>query len=386
MGLYRFRRSTFTAAKALFICLVFLFLTACTKPEALKVMPPLQSDEPSEQTEEENGGASNWRLPIQVPEGEFFKTFGWLNESELIYASNLASGSNLYSYSLGTGESRLILSSNTPIVTAAVSPDMKKILVHTSPSSFEAIVSIYDLEGNELMTQSFPSAELRAEWNPYVEDLALIIAFNEDWTYSSYQMDTNENHVDELDLPDPFAKWAGKELVAYLKWDENTPSFFAPLVIKDLKGDITSSLDEQYYHIEAYENLLVSISRDKLNEDQAVYTFYTPQLKELGSFVVPHLTKFSDWLVPFQAYSPGSETFAVFEPIRSGEADAYTEGFTLASYEIGGSREVILEGVDNQPIVYSPDGKTILYGYRLERLIDPRTKKVINLIEESGQN
>ncbi|WP_043933878.1 hypothetical protein [Bacillus sp. EB01] len=385
MELGRYIPTHMQASKMLIIFLISLFLSGCTEPKASKTLPPSHDDSQEEQ-EQGKTGTADWVVPINVPEGEFFKVFGWLGDSDILYASNLAAGSNLYSYSLETGENKLILSSKAPIVTAAVNPDLSRILVHTSPSSFEAIVTVYDLGGNELVSQSFPSAELHAEWNMYDENVALIVAFNEDWTYNSFRMDTNDHIVEEIELPDPFAKWVGKESIAYLKWNQDSPALFAPLEIMESGGEITASMDEQIYHIETYKDLIVAVSRDAQDETKALYTFFSQQLKALGSFTVPHLTRFSDWLVPYQDYSLAAGRFMVFEPVRSGEADAYTEGFTLASYEIGGSREVLIEGLDNQPIVASPNGRAILYGYRYERIIDPESKKIINLIEEFNSN
>ncbi|RDU35372.1 hypothetical protein DRW41_18100 [Neobacillus piezotolerans] len=368
-------------ARLLFICLVFFSLAACSQLKE-NTKPIAHPGNPEENEGQSAKPPENWKLPLKVPEGEFFKVFGWLNDSEVIFASNLTLGSNLYFYSLETGESKLILKTENPIVTVSINPQKTRLMVHTSPSSYEAVVTVYDTSGLELANQSYPSSELHVEWNPYEEDDLLIVAFNEDWSYKSFRMDAEERKVEEMDISDPFVKWIGRDKFAYLGWNEEAPSFFAPLVLQDVQGDVKTAPIRNLYHLEAYKNLIMGISAAGTEFERAIFAFYDNQLSPIFSFELPQLGRFSGWLVPFMDFNAGRQEFTIFEPVKSGDADTYTEGFILASHTFGGGRKVILEGAENQPIVSSPNGEAFLYGYRFEKMIDAAEKKILSLIQE----
>ncbi|WP_316572030.1 hypothetical protein [Neobacillus sp. YIM B06451] len=368
-------------ARLLFIFLLFFSLASCSQPKE-KAQPTGQSGDPIANGGQTAKQSEGWKLPLKVPEGEFFKVFGWLSDSEIVFASNLSLGSNLYRYSLETGESDLILMTENPIVTVSINPQKTRLMVHTSPSSYEAVVTIYDTNGNELANQSFPSSELHTEWNPYEVDDLLIVAFNEDWTYKAFRMNAADRKVEEIGIPNPFVKWIGKDKYAYLEWDEDNPTFFAPLVMQDIQGEKATAPFGNLYHLETYNNLILGISAAGEEFDKAIFTFYDTRLSQLLSFELPQLGRFSGWLVPFMDFNDNKQEFTIFEPIKSGDADSYTEGFILSSHALGGGRKVLLEGAENQPIESSPNGEAFLYGYRFEKIIDSVGKRVISLIQE----
>ncbi|WP_053367134.1 hypothetical protein [Bacillus sp. FJAT-27245] len=368
-------------ARLLFICLLFFSLASCSHPKE-KARPTEHAGNPAVEEGQPANPREGWKLPLKVPEGEFFKVFGWLSDNEIIFASNLSSSSNLYRYSLEKGESELIVTTGYPIVTVSINPQKTRLMVHTSPSSYEAVVTIYDTTGNELANQSFPSSELHSEWNPYREDDLLIVAFNEDWTYKAFRMNAADRKVDEIGIPDPFVEWIGKDKYAYLEWDEDTPTFFAPLVLQDIQGEKTTAQIVNLYHLETYKDLIMGIRAAGDALDKAIFTFYDTRLSELFSFELPQLGRFSGWLVPFMDFNGSKQEFTIFEPVKSGDADSYTEGFILASHALGGGRKVLLEGAENQPIESSPNGEAFLYGYRFEKIIDAAGKKVLSLIQE----
>ncbi|CEG27855.1 hypothetical protein [Bacillus sp. B-jedd] len=387
MGIGFFEKNVHVAmpARLVLVCFILLTLAACSDSKQIKVQPGAPAEDDSKgKSQEERLSTENWKMPIKVPEGEFFKVFGWLDDSTLIYASNLESTSNLYSYSLEKGESSLIVQTDHPIAEVSLNQDRTMILVHTSSSSYEAIVDIYSIDGIKISGQSFPSTELHAEWNPYRPTVASIVAFNDDWTFHAYRMDAAEKTVEEMTLPDPFVEWIGENKIAYLDWNEETPSITAPIVLEEIGEKAQIAGMENIYRIESFKNALLTVSADGGNTEKAVFTFYDKELKEYNSFSMPHLSSFSGWLVPYMDFNEEKKLFAVFEPARSGEADTYTEGFTLVvhSERDSSGRRVFMEGIDNQPILSSPNGKVYLYGFRYEKIIDIETKKILHLVKE----
>jgi hypothetical protein len=364
-----------------FLLVFASLLSSCTHQQDAKPRPSGESDKqnipPSESIE-------TWKLPIDPPEGEFYKTAGWLSDHQLLYITNLEQTSSLYQYNLLTGSSELLYTSEAPIVTVQISPSKKNILIQASPSTYEGEVTILTKEGSEIMKQSYPSYELGFEWNPFNESEILMSSFNEDWTFQMLLLDIEKSKHTELSIPQPFIKWTGEDEVAYLNWDDTSPSLLAPLMVKDIGAEMDEEeIFPEVLQFAAYNNILMTVTVKDKEKSQATYTFYGKSKEEISSFSIPHLSTFSGWLVPYYDFNESKGTFITLRPLKSAEADAYTEGFELVSYDINkGSSNVILHDLKNEPILFSPTGDAALYGNRYEKIIDFKTKELSELIKK----
>jgi hypothetical protein len=363
-----------------FLLVFASIFSACTQQQEAK-------PNPSETIDKHNNPPSqpleDWKLPIKIPEGEFYKIGGWFSDHQLLYITNLEQSSSIYLYDLFTGNSELLYKSEVPIVTLQISPTKKNILIQTSPSTYEGQVTILSPDGTELMKHSFPSYELAFEWNPFNESEILISSFNEDWTYTMLLLNIEQNQTSELSIPQPFIKWIGKEEIAFLNWDEVSPSLFAPLLLKKLGSDDEEVIITDVLQFSTFHNILMTVTVLDEEQLQATYTFYNKEKEQLSSFSIPHLTMFSGWLVPYFDFNEGIGKFITLKPLKSAEADSYTEGFELVSYDINsGNQNMILQGLKNEPILLSPSGEAALYGNRFEKLINFNTKKLIEIVEK----
>lgn len=364
----------------LLLIFLTLLLTACADNQQPKQKMNVKKETQQETTPHEE---ADLKLPISIPEGEFYMLGGWLSDTEVLYITNLEQTSSVYRYDLLSGKSKLIYKSEYPIVTVKISPSKKNILIHSSPSSYEGVVTIIDQNGSEQMKQSFASYELDFEWNLFNESQILVTKFDEDWNFQLSLLDTSKSKTVELTLPQPFIKWKDEKNVAYLNWDENTPSLFAPLIFRSIETGKEKTILPEVIQFSTFPDLLMTVSVKKDDSTMAAYTFFDKEMKESFTFSIPQLTKFSDWLVPFYDYSKNRGQFITFEPLRSGEVDSYTEGFELVSYNIKKKkRELIMEHLDNEPILFSPSGNALLYGNRFEKVIDLKTKEIYELIKE----
>ncbi|WP_052427398.1 hypothetical protein [Neobacillus niacini] len=364
----------------LFLLVFASFFSACTNQQDAKPGP-------SEDTDKQNVPPSKpeetWKLPIEIPEGEFYKVGGWLSDHQLLYITNLEQSSSVHLYNLLTGNSELLYTSEVPIVTLQISPSKKNILIQTSPSTYEGQVTILTPEGSEIIKQSFTSYELAFEWNPLNESEILISSFNEDWTFQMLLLDIEQRKTTELSIPQPFIKWLGKEEVAYLNWDETSPSLFAPLLLKKLNSETEEVIFTDVLQFAAYHDILMTVTVKDKEKLLAAYTFYNENKQELFSFSIPHLTMFSGWLVPYYDFNEKNGKFITLKPLKSVEADAYTEGFELVSYDINsGNNNSILQGLKNEPVLLSPSGEAALYGNRFEKIINIKTKELLELVEK----
>ncbi|WHX99311.1 hypothetical protein [Neobacillus sp. DY30] len=362
------------------LCLLVVasIFSACAHQEDAKPGP---SEDHDKQNDPPSQPEVTWKLPIEIPEGEFYKVGGWYSDHHLLYITNLEQSSSVYLYNLLTGNSELLYKSEVPIVGIQASPSKKNILIQSSPSTYEGQVTILSSEGSVIYTQSIPSYELAFEWNPFNESQILISSFNEDWTFQMLLLDIEQRRTTELTLPQPFIKWIGNEEVAYLNWNEDSPSLVAPLISKNLSTDTEEEIANNVLQFATYNDILMTVSIKDEEQLQASYSFYDKNKKELNSFSIPHLSMFSGWLVPYNDLNAGKREFITLKPLKSAEADAYREGFELVSFDMNnGNSKVILDNLKNEPILLSPSGNAVLYGNRFEVIIDLKTKELRKLV------
>lgn len=357
-----------------------LILSACTENEQVKQKVPANNEKPKSPV---TALGKEWKLPMSIPEGEFYKFIGWLSGNQVLYVINLEQTSSVYQYNLLTGKSEFIYKSNYPIVNAQISPSKKSILIHASPSSYEGSVTIIDTKGTEQFKKSFASYELLFEWNPFNESKILVSKFAEDWSFQVLLLNLQNSTTTELELSQPFLKWKEKSEVAFINWDENNPTLFAPLMVKNLGNETEKKLASSVVDFSVFRDLLMTVSVNEQDQSIASYSFFDKKMKNLFTFTIPQLTKYSDWLVPFFDYNEQKGQFITLSPLTSGEADSYIDGFQLLSYNPKkGSSNLIMEGLENEPINISPNGDALLYGNQLEKIIDLESKKVYELIKE----
>ena len=324
-----------------------------------------------------------WKLPISIPEGEFFKVGGWLSDDELVYITNNEQTSTLYRYQLSSGKSKVLFKSEYPIGDVQISPSKKNILIQSAPSSYEGKITIIDAQGIEKYSQIIPSYQLAFEWNPYQESQVLISKFQEDWTFQVLLVDYEHKTTKELSLPQPFLKWISKDKLGYLNWDNNQQKLFAPLMIRSLGDASEQTIFPKVFQFSAFKNMMMTITVNTQEEKKANYSFYDQKLHLIYDFTIPQLTKFSDWLVPFYDFNEAKQQFITLRPLKSTEVDTYNEGFQLVAYHLSSKKNtVLLDGLDNEPIALSPSGDVCLYGNRFEKIIDLRTKKISNIVKE----
>lgn len=357
-----------------------LILCACTghNPAKTKSSSKSEKKKPPEAI-----STNDWKVPISIPKGEFFKSAGWLSEDQVLYITNMKQSSNVYIYHLLTGKSESIEKSASPIVNVTISPSKKYILIQSAPTSDNGFIQIIDRKGTEFWQQSIKAHELEFEWNPYDESKILVTNFNEDWSFKNLLIDLNKTKMTEISIPQPFLKWVDKGSVAYLKWKQQSLSPYAPLIFMTLDHKQEKTVAKAVFHFSAFQNGLMTIKTDKQEKTKSTYTFFDQSLKPFYSFSIPQLTNYSDLVVPFNDFIESNYQFLTFIPLESTEEDSYTEGFDLLTIDIQkGKKDLILKGMENQPLLCSPQGEACLYGNSLEKLIDLKKKKIFKLVKE----
>ncbi len=322
------------------------------------------------------------KLPVQIEEGQFNSVSSWLNNEEIVYITNVGLGSHVYTYNIYTGKNQLIFESESPVSSVIASPSGERLLVHTVPTTFEGIITIIDRYGKEIMSERMEAFDFVFEWNPYDEDQLLLSSFTESWDFSTYQMNLKEKKLIPIPLKEPFAGWKSKDELVFLDWGQEEALLFAPLKKKFIFSEQDDTILDNVYNMKAIENLIMTITvpNDKINE--SAYTFLSSDLNKLTVLNIPHLTRFSDWLIPYFDFDE-KDHFYTFAPKYSSEADTYAEGFQLLSLNIeNGEKTVVFEKMENEPLSCSPNGSHCLYGFYYEKLINMDSKDIMPIIKE----
>jgi hypothetical protein len=319
-------------------------------------------------------------LPIPIEEGEFEKVYGWMDGRTIVYSTNIQNYSNVYAYDLAEGKNRLIKKVESSISSLHISPSGEYLLIRSPVSPTEMMISVIQKSGEELYSEKIEASDVAIEWNLYNEQRVLISTFTEDWQSQSFDLSIADKKRTEIEVSNPFSYWYGENGLIYLNWNQNDLSLFANVFTKDLSSQVEKEVLSSIFQMDTFKRSIMTIKIDQDPLSEVSYHFYDQELKSIGSFKTPALTRFSDWLIPYYDYNEKKNTFISFQPIENGEVSTYNQGFQLFKYELNrNEKKSIMEGLENEPLSCSPEGDICLYGYYFEKLIDLDRKIVIKL-------
>lgn len=321
---------------------------------------------------------------IQTAEVEanfFQQVVSWFEDDSILYINNTSDGAELVQFNLYDGTSTIFFQTNYPIVQVIPNQNFELFYIQTSPSSYEATMYIVDKEGETLFEKSFSSYDVFLRWSPYSESQFILTKFYEDWTFDTVLFDIVKGMEIENVVNVPFMEWAALHKVSYIDWNSDEPELSAPLYVKDIQTKETKKIaDDVIGHAYTPNHfVLLQEYQDKSASGRLSIWDITAE-KVVREFEVPLIAQYSQWLFPYYEISSESEEFYTFVP-----ADIMNENpsFHLKRYDLNtGEETTILTNVLNEPILLSPNGEYILYGYRFEKVVDLNEKSVIPIIEE----
>ncbi|HEY4551399.1 MAG TPA: hypothetical protein VIG98_14105 [Bacillus sp. (in: firmicutes)] len=363
------------------LLLFLLVFVGCEKEKSSISQPPVNQNKKVEiNSQILTARDLKENLPIPIEEGEFEKVYGWMNGRTIVYSTNIQNYSNVYAYDLAEGKNQLIKKVESSITSLHISPSGEYLLIRSPVSPTEMMISVIQKSGEELYSEKIEASDVAIEWNLYNEQRVLISTFTEDWQSQSFDLSIADKKRTEIEVSNPFSYWYGENGLIYLNWNPNDLSLFANVFTKDLSSQVEKEVLSSIFQMDTFKRSIMTIKIDQDPLSEASYHFYDQELKLIGSFKTPVLTRFSDWLIPYYDYNEKKNTFISFQPIENGEVSTYNQGFQLFKYELNrNEKKSIMEGLENEPLSCSPEGDVCLYGYYFEKLIDLDRKIVIKL-------
>lgn len=366
----------------LFISTILL-ITACEPSKDLS--KPVNDTEKEHSQSKLETSVSNLKVPTAETE-KIEAIYGWLDSKTILYSVKRDGSkiSQLMVWNLETNDTSVFYQPAFAFSEVSISPSGTHILVSSFTSSGKASITILDKTGNPLYSVSIPAYELAYEWNSYQDGMLFLSSFYEDWTYSSYVLNPDDQTMETLDFPQPFAQWAGEKELMFLDWDKEEPALTAPLERKALNGDGADSLMLDVIHFKKMKQALMTIQVETEKQDRGTYAFYDSTNKPIHSFSVPLLKSFSDWVIPSYDIIEKNKEFITFIPNESKDADQYEGRFTLTKFNWAkGTQEELMKDMENEPLSCSLDGNLCLYGYQFEKIIDMKTHQIQRLFKQT---
>ncbi len=359
---------------------IFCFLIGCQKQD-LHLQPSVSSKHEKTSTDHtmDQNAMNHLERKIQsleVIEEQFEYIVGWLNNETILFIEHLNDEYVITSYNVYSGEKKRIYSSHIPILQAILSPSKTHLLIHTSPTVFEADVKVIELKEQKLIYHDrIESSEISFEWNGYDESKLFVVAFLEDWTFHTYIVNIQKKVKEEIDMPYPFAIWNDTSVLLTLDWGNDSLNMTAPILRfhNDTKDFVLKN--EKYYFLQGWKGITLALGVNKDHENITDFKFYNDKWELVQKLSFPYLTEYTNREIPrFDLVD--DHTFFIVAPRNCEEENIHCK-FDLVKVDLfSGKQEIIIENVANEPILPSPDGDLVLSGFQFENVIQVNKKKI----------
>ncbi|UTE76326.1 hypothetical protein [Rossellomorea sp. KS-H15a] len=356
----------------IFLMMCILWLTAC-QPEETQSSP----------SEKEKDDQKDVMVNI-LPADGFIENVGWLSSSEILSVREEDGVTTFYIYNVYDGSNQKIYDVQPSYVSASISSDKKKILIHSSPASYKAQLTIIDRSGEVQFQKDVPSYDLTHSWSPFNDDTVVMTTFNEDWSFQVFEIKIGDGTMDPIDVEQPFVQWQSASSVLYQDWSKDEVSVSAPLVAQNILDGEKEMIVEDSIHFNQFKSSLLSVfSREE--KGPFTYQFIHSNGEVQSEFTVDLLSRYSDWLIPYYDMIEGTGRLITFIANEPGSFDTYSGTFSLKEWDTdSGKEEVLFDDLPLEPIKCSPDGESCLYGNQLEKVINFKNSSIVQLLKEEG--
>ena len=303
-------------------------------------------------------------LPLLEEDYLFQSSHGWLDDNTIIFSASSESGYYLYTYDVLLKQKKVIYQTNKIIAEASVSPNGHYILLYTFDDDEQAFIHILTAKGEEQYTMSVPSREIAYSWDQNSETKLVLNTFYEDWTYRTYILDFKKEKLDEIELSQPFAKWYTEQEFVYIQLDEDGTELAGALIKENAQNNSKQTILENVLAFDSSKEVMFA---SRIRDENLLEYVFLNEGEEINHFDVKWSLEEIIGVIPDYALNVQVPAFYTFVP------NGQRAQLIMYNYETD-EQQVIMDDMEMAPIVVSPNGKKLLYGFSLENLIELSTE------------
>ncbi|MBS2969682.1 hypothetical protein J9317_12995 [Metabacillus sp. KIGAM252] len=334
----------------------------CTNAEQQNIPAAEANIEKNQQKQEDS------IVPYQANGQTFQMVGGWMGNHTVVFAEYEDQQTILYTYSLTTGEKSELYSVNMPVTHFETSPKGDYLLLQGSPSSKQIVLLLIDAQGKELFEEKFSSHDLAFSWSKSNSDRLFVTAFNEDWTYKTAIYHPLSGYEDANPIDAPFAEWNGEDKLLFAK-DHSLQQ--SDIYQFDPEKNEEKLAAEMVLAVYAKKNAWITLSQVNGEIDYNIHDG-----KKTHRFPASLNQMEGTAEIPKAEISPNGKEFLTYEYNKeTGKLDLISFSFSNEK------KKVRLEDAVNVPLLFSPDGTKVLYGFQLEKVFDMITGSLKTLIK-----
>lgn len=367
------KRTHYIQVTLLLICCC-LFLIACTT----------QDSDGTEEGEEQPPESESMSLAtLDIDYRVFQKVVGWLDDETLLVHLGEAEKHELVSFDIFSGDIESIYNDDSAILTVEINQTKDKILlqeIKDQQSTFRVITT----DGTEIQSTNFGyTSYVNLNWNPANDNTVFISHYNYDHSLEAetilvYIWTIDENTFTVKDIPSLSPKWYSENVYLYI--DE---LYTTALYIGDIREDqdnlmINRDISDFYLNQDTFIGLVES----DISENEVLLFHEYPFLVGEKVIRVPKVTMNEFPIKPHmtQATRNGDIYGVVPDYAYSLEEELGEHHLSHLDFE-NETVEEIMELPEDAPIALNPTEDYLLYGWRLENIIDLSDPELFELIE-----
>ncbi|WP_088840703.1 hypothetical protein [Listeria sp. ILCC797] len=321
--------------------------------------------------------------PFQTSKQKFVRIVGWLNNDSVLVQAQQGKSTNFVNYNIYTGKEKPILAVDSLISDVQLSPDGSQFLVYAIQKNNKVNLSVHSTsDGSTLMSKEMEPLSANFYWNPDSINKIMMVLFDQNFAYTVNVIDTETSEISKVTTTSQFVSWYSDNLYVVNRKEPGIE--LGNLYLEDTREQEPESLIvANILQFAVSHNMLLTTERPD-DPSKVTYDFRTIGFQTIYKYEMPREYDELGTFIPYFDKNFTAKTFLTFEPYESKKISPQGNEYRLVLINPEEkSHRVIVELMDNKPIVSSPDGQKVLYGYQFEQLISTKDGEISNLVSSS---
>ncbi|MBC1557914.1 hypothetical protein HCA55_06370 [Listeria booriae] len=316
---------------------------------------------------------------------EFQRVVGWIDDNHVLVQLKGNKKMTFESLNVFTNKRKPIYETKNVISEVLISPNRDRFLLYSAANKNEASLEVISMSGALMYTKSVKPQNIEFGWNQDNQDKMFLTTFDTDWNYQVFQWDILSGALTKLNTDAPFVTWYSDNLFVFNQKtspkDDKGDLYLEDMRDKQMKSLIAADI---YQFVVSANTLLTMEPSD--TEKEMTYNFRTIGFQSYYSYDAPRVYDELGTFFPFYDLNVEQQSFLTFEPYESKKLKDYGGEFKLVSVDPKAKKKTtVLELVNNEPILTSPNGRYCLYGYLFDQIIDLKTENITYLIQHQDK-